>query len=268
MKVPKASILICSLNRQESLDRLLDSLKQQTFQDFEIILCQEEGNLVELKDKGWRKAKGEIVIWLDDDVICDKHWLENIVEEFKTNPHVIGLTGLTLVPKEYLKNRDILSGGFKLWIYNKIFLNNKMLYPGRISSWGASMLGANYATIHSYKTQEVDFLEPCQFAFRKDWVERVGGFDLNFKGVAEWCDVDLCYKIKKSGGTLLYHPDIKVYHYPIKGDKVYNKRLETDSRYQNYCRWADRWLKLSLKNKIYRLFLRIYFWLKNEKKIF
>jgi GT2 family glycosyltransferase len=258
----KVSIIICSLGRPEVLRQCLKSLDKQTYKDFEVILCEEEGNLVELKDKGWRKAKGEIVAWLDDDVVCDRMWLENMVWKFDRDPRIAGITGLTLVPPGYLLNRDILSGGIKQWLYNKIFLDGKMFYPGKISSWGASTLGANYPTIHSYETQEVDFLEPCQFAFRKKLVEKVGGFDLDFTGVAEWCDVDLAYKIKGLG-ILLYCPEVKVYHYPIK-DKVYNKRLETASRYRNYCRWADRWLKPSLKNEIYRLFLKTYFWLKEE----
>jgi GT2 family glycosyltransferase len=140
-----------------------------------------------------------------------------------------------------------------------------MFHPGKISSWGASTLGANYPTFQAYKPQDVDFLEPCQFAFRRALVEAVDGFDLGFEGVAEWCDVDLGYKIRwATNKSLLYHPDIKVYHYPIKGDMVYNKRLDTASRYSNYCRWADRWVRKSWKNNTYRLFLKFYYWLKNE----
>ena len=75
----KVSIVICSLNRQESLNRCLKSIEEQTFQDYEIILCEEEGNLVELKDKGWRKAKGEIIVFCDDDIVAIPKWLENIV---------------------------------------------------------------------------------------------------------------------------------------------------------------------------------------------
>ena len=255
----KASIIICSLNRPESLNRCLASIERQDFKDYEIILCEEEGRLVELKDKGWRKAKGEIIIWLDDDIeIADNNWLKNIVTIFDTKKDIVGVTGATYVLDEYLKNRDVFRGGYVGWLYNKIFLDGKKLVPGYISKCGASSHGANYPTTISQKWHYVDFLEPCQFAIRREIMEKVNGFDLGFEGVAEWCDVDLSYRIKQYG-KLLYHPQVKVYHYSIN-DKTTDKRLETASRYRNYCRWADRYIKKTFKHLIYRLFLKIYFY--------
>ena len=261
---PKASIVICSLNRSESLTRCLKSIEAQDYKDYEIILCQEEGRLVELKDKGWRQAKGEIVIFLDDDIeIVNDNWLTNIVTIFDTREDIVGVTGPTYIPTKYLKNRDVFKASFVGWLYDKIFLEGKKLIPGQITKCGANTHGANYPTQESTKTHFVDFLEPCQFAIRKEIMEKINGFDLGFEGIAEWCDVDLCYRIKKYG-KLLYHPQIKVYHYPII-DKTTNKRLETASRYRNYCRWADKFIRKTFKHKLYRLFLKIYFFLKSYK---
>lgn len=261
MEMYKISIIICSLNRPESLNRCLKSIEKQTFKNYEIILCEEEGRLVELKDKGWRKAKGEILVWIDDDIeISNDDWLKNIVTIFNTREDIVGITGPTYIPIEYLKNRDVFKTGYIGWLYDKIFLGSKKLFPGHISKCGASTHGANYSTNISKEWHYVDFLEPSQFAIRRWVVEKVNGFDLGFEGVGEWCDIDLCYRVKQYG-KLLYHPQVKVYHYPIK-DKTTDKRLETASRYRNYCRWADRYIKKSFKHRIYRLFLWIYFKLK------
>lgn len=254
----KVSIVICSLNRPASLNCCLESVAKQNYKDYEIILCQEEGRLVELKDKGWRKAQGEIIIWLDDDIeIIRDDWLHNIVTIFDARGDIVGVTGPTYVPSAYLKNRDVFKANYAGWLYNKVFLNGKKLYPGLISECGASTHGANFPTEISAKTQFVDFLEPSQFAIRRSALEKVNGFDLGFEGVGEWCDVDLCYRVKQYG-KLLYHSQVKVYHYPVN-DFTTNKRLETASRYRNYCRWADRYIQKTFRHRLYRLFLKIYF---------
>lgn len=266
MDNPKISIIICSLNRPESLSRCLKSIEKQTFKDYEIILCEEEGKLVELKDKGWRKAKGDILLWVDDDIeVVNDDWLKNIVTIFDTREDIMGVTGATYVPNDYLKNRDIFKTSYIGWFYDKIFLDGKKLIPGHISKCGASTHGANYPTLISTKPHFVDFLEPSQFAIRRWVVEKVNGFDLGYEGVGEWCEVDLFYRIKQYG-KLLYHPQVKVYHYPTV-DTVTNKRLETASRYRNYCRWSDKFVRKTFKHKLYRLFLRTYFWMKSNRVI-
>ena len=261
----KVSLVICSLNRQESLNRCLKSIEEQTFQDYEIILCEEEGNLVELKDKGWRKAKGEIIVFCDDDIVAIPKWLENIVTIFDVRNDVVGVTGPTFVPQEYLKNRDIFKKGVVKKLYNRLFLEGKELLPGLITKCGANTYGGDFDTINSSKPCEVDFLQPAQFAVRREIMEKVQGFDLEFKGVAEWCDVDLCYRIKNYG-KLIYHPEIKVTHYPIN-DNTTKKRLDTMSRYRNYRRFADKYIEDSLGHRLYRLFLWTYYKLKGWRLI-
>ena len=272
--IPRFSIIICSLGRDEILERCLKSIYDGTYQDFEIILCKEEGNLVELKDNGWRSAKGEIFVWIDDDVICLRGWLKNMDEVFIAT-NAVGVTGPTYVPFMYQRNRDIFRRGLFKKFYNWFFLEGKALLPGRITSCGANTIGANFITPYSNLTQEVDFLEPSQFAFRRLAVEEVDGFDKEYKSIAEWCDVDLCYRIKKhtghapdtlwtrSGHKLIYSPKVKVMHLPIQ-DKVYNKRLSGRQRYLNYDRFARKHLKRTPKHYIYRLFLAMYFFLKGR----
>jgi len=265
MNNPKVSIVICSIDRQHSLERCFKSIEEQTFRDYEIILCEKEGNLVELKDEGWRTAKGDIVVFVDDDIVANPKWLDNIVTIFDTRKDVVGVTGPTFVPKEYLKNRDIFKKGIVPRLYNQLFLEGKGFYPGLITSCGANTYGGDFDTEYSNKPCEVDFLQPAQFAIRRNILELVMGFDLEFKGVAEWCDVDLCYRIKNYG-KLIYHPEVKVTHYPIN-DNTTKKRLDTISRYRNYCRFADKYIEDNFKHRLYRLFLFTYYKLKGWRLI-
>ena len=263
--MPKVSIIICSLGRQYSFNRCIYSIEHQGYSDYEIIVCSEKGNLVELKEKGWRKAKGSIIVWLDDDVVCGHGWLQSLVDLF-TDQYIVGVTGPTFVPFNYRKNRDIFKDGLFKKLYNWFFLENMQLLPGKISRYGVNTYGANFMTPYANRQQEVDFLEPPQFAIRRDVLESIGGFDTDFEGVAEWCDVDLCYRVK-AYGSLIYSPKVKVLHLPVQDKAIYNKRLETASRYRNYVKFAKRWVKPSLRHYLYRLFLKCYFFAKARRLI-
>ncbi|HRZ15206.1 MAG TPA: hypothetical protein P5110_06845 [Candidatus Omnitrophota bacterium] len=259
----KASILICSLNREESLGRLLRSLKDQTVKGFEILVCRDKGNLVELKDKLWRQAKGDILVWMDDDIICRPSYMETLMWIFDHN-RMVGYCTRVIVPSDKANNRDIYK--FKMFhpIYNKLFLDGNLYSPCYISKCGVNSIGGGFGSVSSGAIicSQVDFLEPSAFALRKKAVEEVGGFDLGYKGVGEWCDVDLCYRVKKFGG-LWYDGFNYVYHMPER-DGIANQRLETKTRYENYCRFADKFIEKTPRHYLYRSFLKTYFWGKQK----
>ena len=258
----KASIIICTLNREDSLNTLMESLEKQTRKEFEILICKEEGPLAELKQQQVQKARGEILIFLDDDVECYPYWFENMMWWF-AETNAIGVCGPTFVPVENLKNRDVFREGILKQIYNRYFLEGKQLIPGKITPCGAPTLGGNYPTEFSRKMWFVDFLEPSAYGIRKWAVQKVGGIDTNYKGVGEFFDADLCYRVK-GFGPLIFAPDVKVIHRPQKGG-TYDKRLETKTRYENYCRFADKFVDKGFKHMMYRLFLKTYFFTKGFK---
>lgn len=178
---------------------------------------------------------------------------------------IVGVTGNTQVPLFYRRNRDILDSKLSNHLYNKFFLDGQEFVPGKITSCGASTLGANYITKESLKVRDVDFLEPCMFAIRTKEALLAGGFDCCYAGVAEWCDVDLCYKIKRiTGKRLVYSPQVRCMHLPIKDKAIYAKRLDTKSRYKNYITFSKRWVKPNLKHYIYRMFLKVYYSIKGR----
>ena len=262
MENPKASIIICSLNREASLGLLLKSLDLQTRKDFEILICREEGHLVELKQQQLEKAKGEIIIFLDDDIECYLDWFENMMKWFDTT-NVVGVTGPTFVPTAYLGNRDVWKEGLFKKFYNFFFLEGRAYIPGRITSCGVNTIGGSFPGPDTNQMWFVDFLEPSAFGVRKWCIDKVDGLDTMYKGVGEWFDTDLCYRIK-GFGPLIFAPDVKVIHRP-SGGATTDKRLETKTRYENYCRWADKFLNKTFKHYLYRMFLKTYYFAKERR---
>lgn len=73
------SIVIPTRNRGESLERCLKSIRENT-RDFEVIVIEREGGFNEKFNEGIRKAKGEYVAMLHDDVEVHPGWCDVLAD--------------------------------------------------------------------------------------------------------------------------------------------------------------------------------------------
>ena len=87
--MPKVSIVIPYHNIPETaffLGRLINSIEQQTFKDYEIVL-EKYGRMAETYNVAIQKSKGEMVKLMGmDDYFFDQNALENIVKAFTLSP--------------------------------------------------------------------------------------------------------------------------------------------------------------------------------------
>jgi O-antigen biosynthesis protein len=51
----------------------------------------------------------------------------------------------------------------------------------------------------------------CNFAVRRDWLTRIGGFDPRFRAAGD--DVDVCWRLQEAGGHIGFHPAALVWHH-------------------------------------------------------
>ena len=98
------SIIIPTLNEKDYLPFILASIKKQTFQDYEIIvadansgdktrqIAKEQGCLLVQgglpsvgRNRGAEAAKGDLLLFLDADIILPPDFLEKILREFETS---------------------------------------------------------------------------------------------------------------------------------------------------------------------------------------
>ena len=249
------TIAICTYGRPESLNDTLQSLSQQTFKNFEVVLITEKGNLSELRQKGLESSAGHIVSFIDDDVYCPPTWLQGVVESFRKG--VLGVTGPTIITEEYLSNRDCFR--FKKLRKFQEWLFKMPTEPGHLSTCGAPSMASNFGEC-DYEGR-VQYLECCNMSVSRKEALDVGGFDPVFYRTSEWCELDLSLRLGRRG-RLYFSPLAKLYHRPSRAG-IYKARNKTKHRWDNFICFQKRWVKDGFRTTLYRGFIYTYFKLKD-----
>lgn len=96
-------------------------------------------------------------------------------------------------------------------------------------------------------------------AFRADVFNRVGGFDENYKGVGDWSEPDLAFRIKKLGYQLWFSRNASLEHRPSKSGAYKKRRTDAPNRMANYELFSKRWVKPCFEHTLYKLFLKAYY---------
>ena len=265
----KLSIIICTFNRAERLEKCLKSLVGQEFSHFEVIIVDggstdgtkqvirqykkklkmrvfssSRPGLVWARDLGWREAAGQYVAWIDDDVTLTSNWVKEVITPLDKDSKIGGVSGPTIIPAKLLNHRDVFSFYHKkgVWqligkIWQDFFLEGDKYAVGKILKSGAWTPGSNFASSLKLKgLQDVDYLEACNMVLRKALVSKVNGFDLGYSGVSEWSEIDLAMRVKKLGYRLVFNPRAVVYHHISKGG-VYQRRTHARQRMVNFLKF-------------------------------
>jgi GT2 family glycosyltransferase len=219
------TVAICTKDRPDNLNRLLQSLLplQQGEPDpcFEILVVdnapsddrtndlvasfpsvrytrEPKAGLDFARNCALKDATGELLAFLDDDVVVDRQWLNGLMNAWAENPDAAAFTGLVL-PYELETDAQILfeqRGGFRRGfekIRHGLQQADNPLYP-----CGAGIFGAG-----------------CNMAFRRQILLQLGGFDDALdtgKSLPGGGDLDIFYRVIRSGYPLVYEPQYLVYH--------------------------------------------------------
>ena len=109
------SIIIPTLNEEDYLSKLLESIRKQNFRDYEIIVADARSNDKTLeiarnygcqiipgglpakgRNEGAKASQGELLLFLDADVILPKDFFKRTLEEFKKRS--LDIASFRLVP--------------------------------------------------------------------------------------------------------------------------------------------------------------------------
>lgn len=217
MSNPLVSIVIPTHNRREMLTHLLKSLLTSTYKNIEIIVIDDASNdgtsehiksvfrnnkQIKLfrnrlnlfaagsKNVGQKKAKGELVAFIDDDNVVDKKMVEELVEVLSENDD-IGEVG----PVNYNYNKKNLT------LFTKSTRN----------MWTTKTF--HLRTLEPFKSEkywETDDI-PNAFMVKADILKK-NGIEFRPKFGIMYEESDFAYRIKKAGYKIAIVKNARIYH--------------------------------------------------------
>lgn len=207
------SIVIASKNRPEMLAACVKSLQAGFDKNLEIILCIQDGKSRPVLTKqyftknqlssvdigfsgkaqalnlGLQKARGNIILFTDDDCLVDKKWISQAIRAFQKNPEISAIFGKTLPYHRDISAKKICPSCFNPG--DEIYIITKP-----VKHWEKIGFGNN-------------------MAFRRQVFDEISGFKPwlgpgSIGSNAEDAEVAIRCLIK--GYKLMYNPDMIVYH--------------------------------------------------------
>src|SRR3989344_4602805 len=197
-KQPKISVIVLYYNAKEYIDQLFPSLQQQTYKNYEVIVvdnASSDDGLAYIKKKyPWaktiqnkqnlgfsegnnvalRKAKGDILVLVNHDVVLLPHTLSLIAEAMQSDEK-IGILGgpyIYLHAKDKVKSADIIK-----------ILNHDL---------------------------DVHMVSGSLMAIKKEIIKKIGLLDKEY--FLYWEDADFCYRAIQAGFRVLFKHDLIYYH--------------------------------------------------------
>lgn len=219
MSDPKISAIICTHNREEYLGAAIDSVLQQDFYSYEVIVVDNASSdrtrelvaerlsdprldyvyepvmgLSVARNTGAKKARAPILAYLDDDAVATPLWLKTIYNAYQSNDKLAIAGGKVtllwsdgMMPPKWLSSELAASLG-------SYDLGDRMVY---IQEPGLTPRGLNYS-------------------IRRAFLEQVGGFNINLgrvgKNLLSNEELHMTELALQQGWQVAYLPEALVAH--------------------------------------------------------
>jgi GT2 family glycosyltransferase len=154
-------------------------------------------------------ASGDVVLFIDDDVVPDSR----LIEAHRANYATSNPDGPW----------DAVAGGVDQFSFP--MAPSTVAQVGRYDRWtGALRTGFN-ARVRG----PVDFAQGCNMSFRREVLCAAGGFDTGFLGNAYFFETEACLRVTRRGGRMVFDPTARLQHLqsPVGGARVSDKALHT-----------------------------------------
>ncbi len=235
-KKTKITVVIVTYKVKAFLKRCLDSLKDATenisteiiivdnasfdgtceyvkkeYPDVKLICNNTNSGFGSACNQGIETANGEYVLLLNPDTIVQENTLLSL-SDFLDNNKNTGAVGPKIIGEDG-KLQPACRRSFPTpWIALSRFLHLSTLFPK------SKLFGKyNLSFADPDKVLQVDALSGSCMMLRKKALMQVGAFDEEFFLYGE--DIDLCYRIKKSGFDIYYTPETQIIHFKGKSAK-------------------------------------------------
>lgn len=218
---PTITVAICTRDRTELLEQCLGALLEQVSHPDEIVVVdnappgQDTRDLVSrlgvryeleacpgldfARNRALRAAHGDVVAYVDDDVVPDVHWLTSLRAVWRQHPDAGAVTG-QILPRELstsaqvaFERRGGFRGGNEQLRFSGTHLDGDAVYP-----YGPGMFGAG-----------------ANLSVRRDVALRLGAFDEALDTgppLPGGGDIDMMHRVLRAGFPLVYEPRAVVFH--------------------------------------------------------
>lgn len=197
------SIIIPSYNSERTIEKCLHALTQQTYSsEYEIILVDSsDDNTPEIvknkfpdvifyhfsqktdpgtaRNKGVKQSKGDPILFIDSDCIAAQDWIEKMVLSHRTGNYA--------------------AVGGSVWNGNN---------PQSNVAW-AGYMAEFREFIPEQPKREVEHIPTCNISYKRKIFDD-NRFNPKFYPQE---DLDFNYRLKQSGGKILFNPEIKIFHH-------------------------------------------------------
>ncbi|GAB4365379.1 MAG: hypothetical protein Kow00121_01840 [Elainellaceae cyanobacterium] len=220
---PFISVIIPTYGREEVLRETLANVIQQDYPAYEVLVIDQtlqhapetQHYLEQLATDGkirlfsvpWaslpgarnfavRRAQGEIVLFLDDDVLLPPSFLQAHAQNYLNHPGIGGVAGRVF---DRMKLADAIPG------LQIDYLPPQAMDPG--IAW------YHIDLVHTTKPQRVLTARGCNMSFRREvFVTHGIWFDERFRGSAVREESDFCLRFRKTGWQIWYDPEANLVH--------------------------------------------------------
>jgi len=141
---------------------------------------------------GAQRARGEFILFLNNDTAFTKAWLEQLVAVLDDDPEV-GIVG----PMLLFGDGRLQEAGGIIW--------------DDASGWNYGRLDDSSRPQYNYR-KETDYVSGACLLVRVDLWQQLGGFDERYVP-AYYEDTDLCFAARAAGFKVVYQPASRIYHF-------------------------------------------------------
>lgn len=217
---PKVAIVIVTWNKKDYVIKLLDSLEDINYKNYDIIVVDNAstdhtGELIRKQfsqvhlimnsenlggtggfntgltyvlDKGGYKYT-----WLlDNDAVVEKDTLIELVKVMEEDDKV-GITGSMIMEPD--REMIVELGAHVAW---------------SIGTWKPNFRNNRLSTLNEIDTAEVDYVAACSSLVRNEVLYKIGIMDERY--FIHWDDIDLSLRAKEAGYKVMASPKSKAYH--------------------------------------------------------
>jgi len=235
------SIIIINYNVKEFLLNLLDSLRKavknisteiiivdndsddgsveilrEKFPNIKLIANKKNVGFGSANNQALHVAKGKYFLLINPDTIVREDTLLKMLEFFEKTPQV-GIAGCKVLNPDGSLQLACRRGFPGPWTsFTKVMGLSKLFPKSRLFA------RYNLTFLNENQTYEVDAVSGAFMMMRKEVYEKIGGFDQQFFMYGE--DLDLCYRVQKSGYKVYYVHSTEIIHY--KGESTKRSSLD------------------------------------------